>query len=446
MPTRPSAPHTTVRALLTRRAGRRFVYDARQTQTPVVIMLASSSNAAPQLAANASARLGVGVAFTCLDTRFRAPAPPARGARSLRVTCAVPRVDSEKRVTLVRHGQSTWNEEGRIQGSSDLSVLTAKGEAQAETTRQMLLGKHFDVGFRSPLKRASRTAEVIWDVRTSELVDLWELREIDLYSFQGLLKGEGKERFGEAYATWKSDPVNFEIDGHFPVRELWNRGDACWDSVLRADGKDVLVVAHNAVIQSMIGNALDLSPQYFRRLIQSNCGLTTFEFSPRGVLLETLNQTPATPLKGNADGSQSRAVFICSTGAEGDKLGSEVATALREENIASMHFDDASSSSDLAAEVAKMLNRATPTLLSGSMDDVMDALRREGTTVMFAESRTVENLVACALDIDEGLTSRVRLSAGGITVVDFIGSVDNYQWDEAFTSIACVNYTAHLGE
>ena len=357
----------------------------------------------------------------------------------------MPRVDSEKRVTLVRHGQSTWNEEGRIQGSSDLSVLTAKGEAQAETTRQMLLGKHFDVGFRSPLKRASRTAEVIWDVRTSELVDLWELREIDLYSFQGLLKGEGKERFGEAYATWKSDPVNFEIDGHFPVRELWNRGDTCWNSVLRADGKDVLVVAHNAVIQSMIGNALDLSPQYFRRLIQSNCGLTTFEFSPRGVVLETLNQTPATPLKGNADGSQSRAVFICSTGAEGDKLGSEVATALREENIASMHFDDASSSSDLAAEVAKMLNRATPTLLSGSMDDVMDALRREGTTVMFAESRTVENLVACALDIDEGLTSRVRLSAGGITVVDFIGSVDNYQWDEAFTSIACVNYTAHLG-
>lgn len=38
----------------------------------------------------------------------------------------------------MRHGQSTWNEEGRIQGSSDFSILTSKGEAQAETTRKML--------------------------------------------------------------------------------------------------------------------------------------------------------------------------------------------------------------------------------------------------------------------------------------------------------------------
>jgi len=41
-------------------------------------------------------------------------------------------------VTLVRHGQSTWNKEGRIQGSSDFSVLTDKGEGQAEITRKML--------------------------------------------------------------------------------------------------------------------------------------------------------------------------------------------------------------------------------------------------------------------------------------------------------------------
>ena len=110
---------------------------------------------------------------------------PPRARRSSHVACGIPRVQSDKRVTLVRHGQSTWNQEGRIQGSSDFSVLTAKGEGQAEMTREALRGYPFDLGFRSPLNRASRTAEVIWDDRSAELRDLWELREIDLYSFKG---------------------------------------------------------------------------------------------------------------------------------------------------------------------------------------------------------------------------------------------------------------------
>lgn len=58
-----------------------------------------------------------------------------------------PPIKSAKRVILVRHGQSTWNEEGRIQGSSDFSVLTKKGEAQAETSRQMLIDDSFDACF-----------------------------------------------------------------------------------------------------------------------------------------------------------------------------------------------------------------------------------------------------------------------------------------------------------
>jgi hypothetical protein len=50
----------------------------------------------------------------------------------------LPSIKEAKRVVLVRHGQSTWNAEGRIQGSSNVSVLTRKGESQAETTQQMV--------------------------------------------------------------------------------------------------------------------------------------------------------------------------------------------------------------------------------------------------------------------------------------------------------------------
>lgn len=65
----------------------------------------------------------------------------------LRYSRPFPAVKSAKRVVLVRHGQSTWNAEGRIQGSSNFSVLTQKGEAQAETSRQMLVDDSFDICF-----------------------------------------------------------------------------------------------------------------------------------------------------------------------------------------------------------------------------------------------------------------------------------------------------------
>lgn len=50
----------------------------------------------------------------------------------------LPSISGPKRVVLVRHGQSTWNAEGRIQGSSDFSELTPKGISQAEMTRDMV--------------------------------------------------------------------------------------------------------------------------------------------------------------------------------------------------------------------------------------------------------------------------------------------------------------------
>ncbi len=60
------------------------------------------------------------------------------GDREDKPPLPLPELDAPKRVVLVRHGQSTWNAEGRIQGSSDFSVLTEKGIAQAQTTKQMV--------------------------------------------------------------------------------------------------------------------------------------------------------------------------------------------------------------------------------------------------------------------------------------------------------------------
>lgn len=231
-----------------------------------------------------------------------------------------PPLKAAKRVVLVRHGQSTWNAEGRIQGSSDFSILTNKGEAQAETSRQMLIDDSFDICFSSPLKRSKRTADVIWDSRKEEILTDSDLREIDLYSFQGLLKHEGIAKFGEAFGMWQKDAPNFNIDGHYPVRELWDRASSCWQKILVHDSRSVLVVAHNAVNQALVATAMGLGTEYFRILLQSNCGVSVLDFVPRPeggspyICLNRLNQTPGSPIGGGSSAGRKaskRIVLVC---------------------------------------------------------------------------------------------------------------------------------------
>lgn len=70
------------------------------------------------------------------------------------------------------------------------------------------------------------------------------------------MKHEGKQKFGDAYRQWQKDAANFNIDGHYPVRELWDRAESCWRKILSREGKSVLVVAHNAVNQALVATAI----------------------------------------------------------------------------------------------------------------------------------------------------------------------------------------------
>ncbi|XP_015873176.3 probable 2-carboxy-D-arabinitol-1-phosphatase [Ziziphus jujuba] len=251
----------------------------------------------------------------------KSPSTPSDGRElgsELYASVPFPEIKAAKRVVLVRHGQSTWNEEGRIQGSSNFSVLTKKGEAQAETSRQMLMDDSFDVCFSSPLTRSKKTAEIIWGNRNEEIITELDLREIDLYSFQGLLKHEGKAKYGAAFRQWQVDAANFNIDGHYPVRELWTRARTCWTKILEHEGRSVLVVAHNAVNQALVATAIGLGTEYFRILLQSNCGVSVLDFTPRVeggspfICLNRLNQTPSSPV-GSSGGRKTskRIILVC---------------------------------------------------------------------------------------------------------------------------------------
>jgi 2,3-bisphosphoglycerate-dependent phosphoglycerate mutase len=106
------------------------------------------------------------------------------------------------KLVLLRHGESTWNQENRFTGWTDVD-LTEKGRAEAKTAGQLLKagGFDFDLVFTSLLKRAIRTSIIALDeldrlwlpVRRS-----WRLNERHYGALQGLNKAETAAKHGEA--------------------------------------------------------------------------------------------------------------------------------------------------------------------------------------------------------------------------------------------------------
>jgi PAS domain S-box-containing protein len=128
------------------------------------------------------------------------------------------------RILLVRHGESTFNVENRIQGRSDLSRLTPGGEAQAQRVAEVLAGIPLDYAYCSPLSRALDTARIILKERAGIPLFISEyLREIDLTAWEGLTFAEVKEKYPEDYHLWRHRPDELELEGRFPVRDLWQQ-------------------------------------------------------------------------------------------------------------------------------------------------------------------------------------------------------------------------------
>ncbi|XP_012455286.1 probable 2-carboxy-D-arabinitol-1-phosphatase [Gossypium raimondii] len=201
-------------------------------------------------------------------------------------------LSSPKKVILVRHGLSTWNEEGRVQGSSNLSVLTEAGVKQAERCRHALAKMHFDKCFSSPISRAKTTAEVLWQGREEPLVFLDSLKEAHLFFLEGMKNVDAKVIYPKEYITWREDPANFYVNGVYPLRRLWATARDAWREILFTPGESFLVVTHKSIVRALICTALGLPPERFRSIDVNNGGMSTFVFNKRGeAMLKSLNMT-----------------------------------------------------------------------------------------------------------------------------------------------------------
>ena len=150
-------------------------------------------------------------------------------------------------ILIVRHGETLWNKERRLQGQKDIP-LSETGILQAKALQDTIKRHKITKIYTSKLSRAIKTAEIITNHLDLPMKKLKTLNEISYGQWEGKLREEYKEelkRLNIPYHLYT--PKNGEPNNRFKKRVI----SSFRKIVNKNQGETILIVAHGAVIQAI---------------------------------------------------------------------------------------------------------------------------------------------------------------------------------------------------
>ena len=188
------------------------------------------------------------------------------------------------RLYIVRHGETPWNTELRLQGQTDIP-LNENGRALARETAQALSVVSFDLALTSPLSRARETAEILLAGRDVPLIDEERIREISFGTLEGvyLSREERENPDSQFYRFFHAPDEYVPPEGGESVRALCARTEAFLEELkTKAEWQDktILVSTHGAASRAILlcmthGEAQTL----WAGGVPKNCAVTIAELS-----------------------------------------------------------------------------------------------------------------------------------------------------------------------
>jgi probable phosphoglycerate mutase len=162
------------------------------------------------------------------------------------------------RIHLIRHGETAWNAEGRIQGHAD-NPLNALGRSQALGLREALAHLEPVRVYASTSLRARETAELAFGHLGVEFVPMEYLREIYLADWEGFLYQEIEQTHPDDVHAFRQAPHRFDYPGAETFAQLQARGLLALEEIMAREhgGGDVVVVSHGAMIRTLLSHYLD---------------------------------------------------------------------------------------------------------------------------------------------------------------------------------------------
>ena len=191
---------------------------------------------------------------------------------------------------LVRHGETDWNLQNRIQGHIDIP-LNGRGEWQAQQTAQALASRQIEQLYSSDLLRAQITADMIADVCGCTVQADSRLREKGFGVWEGRTFAEIREQDADGYALWREDPSQYTPAGGEGLQATAERVAEAWREIEQNEAETVALVSHGGTLRILLRYLLGLAPESYWEIKLSNASLSYLEIVAEGNRLVSLNET-----------------------------------------------------------------------------------------------------------------------------------------------------------
>jgi len=194
---------------------------------------------------------------------------------------------SATRLLVVRHGETAWNVEGRIQGHVDIA-LNALGVAQARALGERLLHDKFDAVYASDLQRAYETARFALRDAGRVVIPEPRLRERHLGVLQGLTGQEALVRQPAAWNAFKSRDPALTLEGGESLEEFFRRVTGLVEELVqRHAGARLLLVTHVGVLDALYRHASGMALARARDFSLYNASVNVLHHQGNGWRIET---------------------------------------------------------------------------------------------------------------------------------------------------------------
>ena len=177
---------------------------------------------------------------------------------------------------LIRHGETVWNREHRMQGHSD-SPLSETGLVQVSLLAQRMSNFDFSALYCSDSGRAQHTARIVAEATGHDLIIESRLRERNFGVFEGLTGPEMQLQHAEAYARFKSRDPHYAVPGGESAQAFRDRAFTCLTEIAsRHPGELVVVVTHGLVCDITYREAKGIDLRARRDFDLVNAGINRF--------------------------------------------------------------------------------------------------------------------------------------------------------------------------